>query len=112
MAKARGFPPSRVGLPVSLRLALPGFHPSRSYSLSAGFKYRQSGGMYVPSGVHVSIMDNAAFRTDPLTDIERKRVENMSTVEAPLTGWIPLVKLDKGTSIPLGLIFELGHELR
>jgi hypothetical protein len=60
MPKGRGFPPSRAGFPVSLRLAWASFHPSRSNSLSAGFKYREPHGMYVTSGVDISIMDNAA----------------------------------------------------
>src|SRR2546425_7147171 len=36
----------------------------------------------------------------------------MSTIETTLRGWVPLVNLDKGTSIPLRFVFELPHKLR
>jgi len=61
--------------------------------------------MYVPSGVHVPIMGNTAFRTNPMASLKRKRVEKMSTVETAFGRRIPLVNLDQGTSIPLGFVF-------
>src|SRR5713101_4046415 len=100
-AQAGGFPPSRVGVPVSTRLASPGFHPPRSYSLSAGFKYRESHGMYVPSSVHISVMMDTTCRAHPMANIESKRVENMSTLETTLTGRIELVDLDKVAPVPV-----------
>src|SRR5258708_31186989 len=72
MHKCRGFPPSRAGFPVSTKPAHTSFRPSRSYSLSAGFNYRQSGGMDVLSGIAVTVMDDPAFRAGPDTDIKRK----------------------------------------
>src|SRR5260370_39433705 len=35
----------------------------------------------------------------------------MSTVKAAFGGWVPLVDFDKVASIPLGFVFQLGHEL-
>jgi hypothetical protein len=69
MAKARGFPPSRAGFPVSTRLAHTSFRPSRSYSLSAGFNYRQSSGMDILSSIDVTVMNNPACRAGPDTHI-------------------------------------------
>lgn len=112
MPKGRGFPPSRVRFPVSLKLAYTSFHPSRSYGFSTGFKYRESHGMYITSSVHISIMGNAAFRANPMANIERKRVEDMPTIETALGRGIPLVDLDKVPAIPLCFVCELGHELR
>src|SRR6266568_2446777 len=34
----------------------------------------------------------------------------MSTIKTAFGGWVPLVNLDEVASIPLGLVFELGHE--
>src|SRR5712692_4652776 len=56
-------------------------------------------------------MMDATFRAGPFTNIKRKRVENMSTVKAAFGGRIPLVDFDKMASIPLGFVFQLGHEL-
>jgi len=94
MGKPRGFPPSRVSFPVSPRLARIGFHRPWSYSLSAGFKYRQPDGMYVPSSVDITIMMNATFRARPFTDIKRQGVENMPTLEAAFRRRVPLVDFD------------------
>src|SRR5712692_3462340 len=56
-------------------------------------------------------MMDATFRAGPFTNIKRKRVENMSTVKAAFGGRIPLVDFDKMASVPLGFVFQLGHEL-
>ncbi len=69
MAKARGFPPSRVGFPVSTRLAFHGSIRVWTYDLSTGFKYRQPGGMHIRSGVDVPIMDHSTDGTGPLSDL-------------------------------------------
>jgi hypothetical protein len=65
MAKARGFPPSRVRLPVSTKLAQTSLGPSRSYGLSAGFKYREPHGMDVFRSIEITVMDNPTFGTCP-----------------------------------------------
>src|SRR6266568_2322888 len=110
-AQAGGLPPSRVSFPVSPRLARIGFHRPWSYSLSAGFKYRQPDGMYVPSSVDITIMMNATFRARPLTDIKRQGVEHMPTFEAAFRRRVPLVDFDKVASVPLGFVVQLGHKL-
>jgi hypothetical protein len=69
MAKARGFPLSRVRFPVSTKLARTRQGPSRSYGFSAGFKYRESHGMYVTSSIEIAVMDYPTFRTCPDTNI-------------------------------------------
>src|SRR6266487_4483583 len=61
----RGLPLSRVRLPVSTKLARTNLSPSRSYSLSAGFKYRESHGMYVTSSIEIAVMDNPTFGACP-----------------------------------------------
>jgi hypothetical protein len=71
MAKARGFPLSRVRVPVSTKLARTRQSPFRSYSLSAGFKYRESHGMYITSSIMIAVMDNATFRARPHANIKR-----------------------------------------
>jgi hypothetical protein len=65
MAKARGIPLSRVRLPVSTKLAQTSLGPSRSYSLSAGFKYREPHGMDVFCGIEITVMDSPTFRAGP-----------------------------------------------
>ncbi|GHO77792.1 hypothetical protein KSD_55630 [Ktedonobacter sp. SOSP1-85] len=35
----------------------------------------------------------------------------MTTIETALTGRIPFVNLDHVSTIPVGLVFELGHKL-
>src|SRR3984893_17275179 len=35
----------------------------------------------------------------------------MSTVKAAFRGWVPAVNLDHGSTIPCGLVFQLGHKL-
>src|SRR6266849_5560164 len=106
-----GFLPSLGGFPVSLRRARFGFHRPWSYRLSAGFKYRESHGMYVLSRIDVPIMMDATFRACPGTRIKLKRVKYMSTVKAAFGGWVPLVDFDKRTTIPPSFVFQLGHEL-
>src|SRR5258708_39380088 len=91
MGKPRGFPPSRVSFPVSPRLARIGFHRPWSYSLSAGFKYRQADGIYVPSSVDIKIMMNATFRAHAFTDIMREGFEKKPTLEAAFMRPVPLV---------------------
>ena len=36
----------------------------------------------------------------------------MPTIETALTGGIPLVNFDQGSTIPVGFVFQLGHQLR
>lgn len=36
----------------------------------------------------------------------------MATIETAFTGGIPLVNFDKGSTVPVGFVFELGHKLR
>jgi hypothetical protein len=88
-----------VSFPVSPRRARIGFHRSWSYRLSAGFKYRQPDGMYVPSSVDITIMMNATFRARPCTDIKRQGVENMPTLEAAFRRRVPLVDFDQVASV-------------
>jgi hypothetical protein len=101
-----------VRVPVSTKLARTSLSPCRSDSLSAGFKYREPHGIYVLSGIDVTVMDNATFRARPDTDIQRERVEYMPTVEAAFGGGIPFVDLDQVPPIPLSFVFQLGHKLR
>src|SRR5437588_716267 len=111
LAKTRGFQESLLGFPASRRLAGFGFHRTRSYSLSTGFKYRESHGMYVLCSVDITIMGDAALRASPEPNIKHKGVEHMTTSETALRGRIPLVNLDQGTPIPLGFVCELPYEL-
>lgn len=110
-AQAGGFQQSRVGLPASLRLALLGFHRTGSYGLSTGEDGLPSRHT-VPGSIDSSIMMGATLRAGPLTDSKREGVEYMTTVEAALTGGVPSVTLDQGSTIPVGFVVELGHELR
>src|SRR5438045_2872886 len=110
-AEAGGFAPSRARFPVSTRLAHTSFRPSRSYSLSTGIEYRQSGGMYVLSCIDITVMDDPTFGTCPDTHIKRKGIKHMTTIEAALRGGVELVNPDKGSAIPLGFVFQLAHEL-
>src|SRR5260370_6478140 len=112
MAQARGFPPSRVGVPASTSAARASFGSSRSYALSTGFKYREPHGMYVLGGIHIPIVMHAAFGTRPGSDSERKGVQEMPTLEAALGRRVPLVNLDQVASIPLRFVGELPDELR
>src|SRR6266487_340194 len=110
-AEAGGFAPSRARFPVSTRLAHTSFRPSRSDSLSTGIEYRQSGGMYVLSGIDITVMDYPTFGTCPDTHIKRKGSKHMTIIEAALRGGVELVNPDKGSAIPLGFVFQLAHEL-
>src|SRR2546421_10567315 len=110
-AEAGGFPPSRARFPVSTRLAHTSFRPSRSYSLSTGIEYRQSGGMYVLSCLDITVMDYPTFGTCPDTHIKRKGITHMTTIEAALTGGGELVNPDKGSALQLGFVFPLPHDL-
>jgi hypothetical protein len=65
MPEGRGLPLSRVSFPVSTKLAYTSLSPSRSYSLSAGFKYREPHGMYVLCSIDIAVMDYTTFRTCP-----------------------------------------------
>ncbi len=70
-ALAGGLLLSRGGFPASLRFAWLGFHRTRSYSLSTGFKYRESHGMYITSSIEIAVMDNTTFRACPDANIKR-----------------------------------------
>ena len=67
--------------------------------------------MYVFRSIDITIMLDSTFRAGPVTDIKGKGVENMSTLKATLAGWVPLVNLDEGSTIPLCFVFQLGHKL-
>src|SRR6184192_3997285 len=110
MGKPRGRPPSRVGFPASRRCACASFRPSRSDHLSTG-RSCESHSQNVSSCIDIAVMSYAAFGACPVTNIKCQGVENMTTIETALRGRIPLVNLDKGTSIPLSFVFELSHKL-
>src|SRR6266849_7678969 len=110
-ADAGGFPSSPRGVPVSTRRARFGFHRSWSYRLSAGFKYRESHGMYVLRGIEISRVMGATFGAHPCTDIKRKGVEEMSTGKATFRRGIPLINLHQVPPVPLRCVFQLGHKL-
>ena len=57
-------------------------------------------------------MGNPTFGARPMTNIKGKRVENMSTIEAPFGRWVPAVNLDHSPPIPLCFVCELGHKFR
>src|SRR6266566_7925071 len=110
MSKPRGLPPSRVGFPASRRLAGIGFHRTWSYSLSTG-RHREPGGQHIFRSIEITVMLDAALGTCPGTDIKRKRVKHMTTVETALRGRIPRVNLDERSPVPLSFVCELTHKL-
>ena len=110
MAKARGFLESPLGFPASSSLAWCGFHRSMSYGLSTGID-REPHGKDSVCCVDIAVMMDATFRAVPLTDIKWEGVEEMTTLETAFTGGIPLVNFDQASTIPVGLVFELGHKL-
>src|SRR5712691_381570 len=110
MGKPRGRRPSRVGFPASRRCACASFRPSRSDHLSTG-RSCESHSQNVLCSIDITVMSYATFGTCPMTNIKRKRVEHMTTIETALRGRVPLVNLDKGTSIPFSLVCELSHKL-
>src|SRR3989440_4313123 len=110
MGKPRGRPPSRVGFPASRRRAWLSFRPPRSYGLSTG-SHGKPCRQNVLRCVDITIMGYATLRACPVTNIKRQGVENMPTIETALRGGIPLINLDKGTSIPLSFVFELPYKL-
>ena len=68
--------------------------------------------MHILSGVHVSVVDHAAFWARPLPNIERKGCEDMSTIETTLRRRVSPVDFDKVATIPFRFVGELRHELR
>src|ERR1700730_15808016 len=110
MGKPRGYPPSRVGFPTSRRCACASFRPSRSDHLSTG-RSCESHSQNVLCSIDITVMSYATFGTCPMTNIKRKRVENMTTSETALRGGIPLVNLDERSPIPLSFVCELPHKL-
>src|SRR5260370_23353826 len=111
MAKARGFPPSRVGFPVSLRFAFYGPIRIWSYNLSTGFKYRQPDGMHILCCIDVPIMNRSTYRARPFPNIKRQRIKDIATLETAFRGGIPRVNLDKVPAIPLRFVCELAYKL-
>src|SRR6266487_5916359 len=103
MAFARGFLSSLRGLPASSGVARCGFGRTGSYTLSTGID-RKSCGMDVVCSVEVPVMVPLALGTGPFTHGKVKGFEHMPTVETPLAGWVPLVNLDKGSTIPCGFV--------
>src|SRR6266700_2218012 len=110
MGKPRGRPPSRVGFPASRRRAWLSFRPPRSYGLSTG-SHGKPCRQNVLCSIDITIMGYATLGACPVTNIKRQGVENMPTIETALRGGIPLINLDKGTSIPLSFVCELPHKL-
>src|SRR5712691_5346067 len=110
MGKPRGLPPSRVGFPASRRCACASFRPSRSDHLSTG-RSCESHSQNVLCRIDIAVMGYATFGTCPMTNIKRKRVKHMTTVETTLRGRIPLVNLDERSPVPLTFVFELTHKL-
>src|SRR6266480_3290228 len=110
MGKPRGLPLSRVGFPASRRRARFGFHRTWSYSLSTG-RHRKPCGQHIFRSIDITVMLDAALGTCPGTDIKRKRVKNMTTVETALRGRIPRVNLDERSPVPLCFVCELSHKL-
>src|SRR5437764_2988122 len=111
MGKPRGLPLSRVRFPASRRPARFGFHRSWSDSLSTG-SHRKPCGQNVSRSIDITVVLDATCGASPETNIKRKGVKDMSTSETAFRGRVPLVKLDKGSAIPLRFVCELPHQLR
>ena len=61
--------------------------------------------------IDISIMVCLTLGTIPLTDIQRQRLNDITTVSTAFTAGEPSVNLDKGTPVPLALVIELSHQL-
>src|SRR3989440_1327719 len=110
IGKPRGLPLSRVGFPASRRRAWLSFRSPRSYGLSTG-SHGKPCRQNVLSCIDITIMGYATFGACPVTNIKPQGVEHMPTIETALRGGIPLINLDKDTSIPLCFVCELPHKL-
>ena len=110
-AQAGGFLESLRGFPASSRTAWFGFHRSRSSALSTGMN-RESHGKDIVCCIDVTVVMDTTFRAGPFTHIKRESVEKMTALETALTGRVPPINLDQGSTIPVGFVFQLGHKLR
>src|SRR5205085_3692888 len=108
--EARGFQESLLGFPDSRRCATIGFRRSWSYHLSTG-RSCEPQSQNVSRSIDIAVMGYTTFGAYPVTDIKRKGVENMTTIETALRGRIPLDNPDKGKCIPLSYVFEVPDKL-
>ncbi len=105
-----GFSQSLARVPASLRLARFGFHRTRSDSLSTG-QDGQPSRHNVFRCIAISVVVNPTHRARPRADIKGKGFEKMPTHRTLLTGRVPPVNLDQGSTIPVGFVFQQGHKL-
>lgn len=84
--------------------------PIGSYVRSTDFN-RVSHGKKVSCGVDIAVMVRLTFRTVPLADIQGQRFHNVTAIPTAFRTREPTVNLNKGTSVPLALIFELPNQL-
>ena len=81
----------------------------RSYSLSTGYQPNALG-QDILSGVDVSVVDSAAVAR-PTTNVERERIQDLTTTTAEFAAGKEGTNLDELPSIPLAFIFQLSDEL-
>ena len=72
---------------------------------------RQTRRQNIGCGINVPVVVDSAFRAVPLPGIQAQHFENMPTGRTAFAAGIPLVDLNKGTSVPVGLVFQLAHNL-
>ena len=96
-----------------LRTGFPAPSDVASAGISAAISAcRQPGGKYVPSGIHIPVVPNAAPWTRPMPCGEGKLSEQAPTRGARLGARVPAVHDGQGAAMANSLIFEHGPELR
>ncbi len=64
----------------------------------------------VDRGVHIPVMPGTAFGTIPVSNVERKRGEDVAAARTPLAPRIPAINGDERPSIPCRLVVEVPHQ--
>ncbi len=84
--------------------------PIRSYVRSTdcnGVSHRQN----ISTGVDIPVVVCSAVGTVPLSDIQRQFINNMSAVATAFRTGKPSVNFYQVSTIPLGFVFQLPHQL-
>ena len=73
--------------------------------------HREPRGQDITGGIYVAIVLCLAGWTRPVTNAERKSVENVPAAGALLTAWTVLIDLQEGPSVPSALVLKLPKQL-
>lgn len=84
--------------------------PIGSYVRSTDFN-RVSHGKNILSGVAISVMVCAAIEAVPLPDIQRQPLNNVTAISAAFRTRKPAVYFYQVSTVPLGFVLQLPHQL-